>query len=91
MMISGHEEVVKLLIEYGADVNMATQEGWSALDLAMKNGHKKIAEMLKTEENKTQVANQTTYVDLKLGKNLCEQKDFQCFFFVFKFLQFSSK
>lgn len=60
--LNGHEDVVKLLIDYGADVNLATQEGWSALDLAIKNGHTKIAEMLKAEEKKTESANFTRCV-----------------------------
>lgn len=31
MLLLGHDEVVKLLLDNGANVNMATQEGWSAL------------------------------------------------------------
>lgn len=60
----GHEEVVKLLIDYGADVNIATREGWSALDLAVKNVHTKIAEILKIEEKNTEGANYTKSVGL---------------------------
>lgn len=33
ILLLGHDEVVQLLLDYGADVNMATQEGWSALGL----------------------------------------------------------
>lgn len=62
-MLLGHLEVVKLLIDYGADVNGATQEGWSALDLAVKYGHMEIVEILKSEEKRTEVVNYTKYDD----------------------------
>ncbi|KAJ7257410.1 ankyrin repeat-containing domain protein [Mycena rebaudengoi] len=41
----GHEDVVLLLIENGAQVNIRGSDG-SALDLAIRNGHSKIAEIL---------------------------------------------
>lgn len=34
---SGHEEIVKKLIENGADVYLTTEEGWTAKDLAQEN------------------------------------------------------
>lgn len=52
-------------------MNLATQEGDSASDLATKKGHTKIAEMLKTEEKRTEVSNYTKYVILG-RRNLSE-------------------
>lgn len=57
--------MVKLLIDKGANVNLATPEGFSALDLATQNGHTKIVEMLKTAEKETESSNYTKYVCLK--------------------------
>lgn len=47
--LNGHEEIVKLLIDYDADVNLSTQEGMSARELALKNG-----KILKCHQNKNQ-------------------------------------
>lgn len=40
------------------------------VDLAMKNGHTKIADILKKEEKRTEVANYTTCVDFTFLKNM---------------------
>jgi serine/threonine-protein phosphatase 6 regulatory ankyrin repeat subunit B len=44
----GHKEVVKLLLEKGADVNAKNKEGMTALKYASENGHKEIVELLKS-------------------------------------------
>lgn len=42
----GHAVVVKLLVEKGAKLNATTQEGMTALDLASRNHHQKLADWL---------------------------------------------
>ncbi len=42
----GHEDVVKLLLKSGADINMVDPAGATALDKAKESGQKKIAQML---------------------------------------------
>ena len=38
---NGHKEIVELLIEKGAEVNLTPiTDGWTALMLASQNGHK---------------------------------------------------
>jgi ankyrin repeat protein len=42
----GHKEVVKLLLDNGADVNAKADDGWTALMLASEKGNKEIVELL---------------------------------------------
>jgi ankyrin repeat protein len=42
----GHVDVVKLLLEKGADVDASTDNGITALLVARKNGHADIAQLL---------------------------------------------
>jgi ankyrin repeat protein len=44
----GNKEVVKLLIQKGADVNAKNKYGETALRLAFYYGHKEIVELLKS-------------------------------------------
>jgi ankyrin repeat protein len=44
----GYAEIVKLLIEKGANVNAKDDRGFTALMLASQNGHKEIVELLKS-------------------------------------------
>jgi ankyrin repeat protein len=43
---SGHESVIQLLIEEGADVTAKADDGWTALHLAAQNGHDAAIELL---------------------------------------------
>jgi ankyrin repeat protein len=43
----GHLDIVKLLIEKGADVKAKDNSGSTALMIASKNGHTQIVEFLK--------------------------------------------
>jgi ankyrin repeat protein len=43
----GHAEVVQVLLETGADVNVKDKNGKTALMRAVIKGHKEIAEILK--------------------------------------------
>jgi uncharacterized protein len=43
---NGHEDIVKLLISYGADWEVQDGVGWSALLLAFSKGHKTISDAL---------------------------------------------
>jgi uncharacterized protein len=45
---SGRVEVVKLLLQKGADVNAKTRDGETALKVVQKTGTKEIVEMLQT-------------------------------------------
>ena len=42
----GHPEVVKLLVDNGADVNARTKKIGTALTLALDNGHLEVAKLL---------------------------------------------
>ena len=44
---NGHTEVVKLLLDTGADVNAQNADGETALIIASRYGNKEIAELLK--------------------------------------------
>ncbi len=39
---NGHAEVVKILVENGAQVNLQAKDGWSALMIASQNGHAEV-------------------------------------------------
>ena len=43
-----HFDVVKLLIEYGADPNARRKDGCTALTLALKNGNQEMADFLRS-------------------------------------------
>jgi ankyrin repeat protein len=45
-IIKGNDKIVKLLIEAGADVNIATMNGWTALRWATDKAHVEIIELL---------------------------------------------
>ncbi|HCB64046.1 MAG TPA: hypothetical protein DEP20_01590, partial [Fusobacteria bacterium] len=40
------KEVCELLIEKGSEVKAVDKDGWTALMLAAKNGHREVCEML---------------------------------------------
>ena len=46
---AGHLDLVKLLVEHGADMGAKTVDGLSALDAAKKEGHPEIAEYLESK------------------------------------------
>ena len=43
---NGHVEVVKMLLEKGADVRVANNNGWTPLNSALRNGYVKVARLL---------------------------------------------
>ena len=43
---NGHEDVVKLLLDRGAEVNAKDANGWTALHLATRQGHKGVVLLL---------------------------------------------
>jgi ankyrin repeat protein len=49
----GHEEVVELLIDYGADVNAQRDNGDTPLDWATLNDHTETANFLRKHGGKT--------------------------------------
>ena len=48
----GHIEIVKLLLDHGADINAKDKDGKTALDLARENNKEKIVEYLKQAKAK---------------------------------------
>eukprot|EP00731_Ephydatia_muelleri_P034271 Em0053g17a len=48
----GHLDVVKTLLEAGANINQAMKDGRTSLDLAVKRGHNATIQLLKTYPNK---------------------------------------
>jgi hypothetical protein len=44
---SGHLEIVKLLLERGADVHAMNDKGETAYQVSMQRGHRKIADLLR--------------------------------------------
>ncbi len=42
----GHKEIVDLLLANGADVNIKTTDGRTALTMASKYGHKEVKKLL---------------------------------------------
>ena len=43
---NGHIEVVKLLLEKGADITIASDSGWTPLNSASDNGHLAVVKLL---------------------------------------------
>ena len=48
---NGHKEVVELLINKGAAIDLAMNEGTTPLFIASQNGHKEIVELLLTKRS----------------------------------------
>ena len=68
--LNGHLEVVKLLVESGADVDHVSEKGWTALHCAAYNGHLEVVKLL--VESGADVHQEAKIVDR-----------FLCFFSVF--------
>jgi len=71
----GHLDIVKLLVEYGADPLHRNKEGKSALDFAMEAGHGEVAKYLRNvllrldetrPEDKTSLVKNTDWIRKKL-------------------------
>ena len=43
---NGHERVVELLLQHGAEINLQRSDGWTALVIAASNGHERLVELL---------------------------------------------
>jgi len=52
--LKGRKEVVKLLLESGAEINVKTKKGYTALSLATDRGHRDVADLIL--ENKPDLA-----------------------------------
>lgn len=46
---NGHEHIVKLLLSYGANINLCTENGVSPLCIAYQQEHESIVELLLNE------------------------------------------
>ncbi len=44
--LKGHKEVVRLLLESGADINVKTKKGYTALSIATDRGHSEVADLI---------------------------------------------
>eukprot|EP00731_Ephydatia_muelleri_P013582 Em0007g892a len=55
---NGHLDVVKTLLEAGANINQANKDGRTSLDLAVKQGHNETIQLLKTCPNKLHLTHQ---------------------------------
>ena len=44
---NGHESIIRLLVQFGANVRYRDNSGRSAVDLAESNGHSRVAELLR--------------------------------------------
>jgi ankyrin repeat protein len=49
---AGHTEIVKLLLEKGADVNLKNVQGWTPLALAKEEDRKDITQLLESHGGK---------------------------------------
>ena len=47
---NGHVEIVKLLLDKEADVNVADKEEWTPLHVASENGHVEVVKLLLDKE-----------------------------------------
>lgn len=56
-MCEGHVEVLKMLIKYGADINIPAKNGWTILHSAVLSDHEKIVKVL--------VANGSNIINMK--------------------------
>jgi len=43
----GNDNIVKLLLGKGADVNAKAKDGWTALMIASRKGHQEVVNLLK--------------------------------------------
>ncbi|OUM56902.1 hypothetical protein PIROE2DRAFT_24817, partial [Piromyces sp. E2] len=43
---NGHEKIVKVLVEHGADLNIVNNENSNPLHLASRNGYEKVVKVL---------------------------------------------
>ena len=70
---SGHFEIVKLLLESGADCSLTCHKGKSALDLARKSRHNKVVKLFTDYINPVDVEERHTKPENSDIDNFCEQ------------------
>lgn len=56
-IVSGHEEMVSLLLDKGADISLKDADELTALDRAKKEGHEKISQLLLEKSPQSQQEN----------------------------------
>ncbi|KAF7516376.1 hypothetical protein G7054_g14184 [Neopestalotiopsis clavispora] len=66
---NGHAEVVKMLLDQGANLNVANKDGWTPLNTASGNGHIKVVKMLLDKGADWAVASKDGWTPLSTASN----------------------
>jgi ankyrin repeat protein len=71
--LKGHTEIVQLLLEKGADVNLRTENGPTALMEASARGHADIVKTLLDKGAEVNAKATFIWVDIKITGNSCQE------------------